>query len=249
MAESPHTRALIDSIREAAGSPGEDLKGAIEKGVEKVIGNLPAAKKALLLEEAAAAFGPAKSDMDSPAPFGPGESERIAALLLGKDKLGESLSPGDISTRLVAALNTVFDSLNRTIRIINSTLLGESGELETIRAIIGSEIGGASSEIPLQEYLDRIQQAFLTAHKAFRAAGESMAGRILAEFDPEKMAALADGKLKFGPMKKAELFDIFAEKFESCRRALESGHLMEEFLREFEKTCRKLYTTDARREP
>ena len=206
-------------------------------------------EKVVLLEQAAAAFAPPKADTAPPEPFSPGESAKLVALLLGKDKLDESLSPGDISTRLAGALNTVFDSLNRTIRIINSTLLGESGELETIRAIIGSEIGGASSGISLQEYLGRIQQAFLVAHKAFQAAGESMAGRILAEFDPESMAALADGKLKFGPMKKAELFDIFAGKFESCKRALESGHLMEEFLREFEKTCQKLYITDVRREP
>jgi hypothetical protein len=249
MAETARVNALIDSIKEAAGIPGGNLRAAIEERVERVLSDLPLQEKMLLLEEAARHFGAPKTGGDVPPAFSPGESARLVALLLGKDKLSPDLSPEDISQRLVNSLNTVFDSLNKTIRIINSTLLGQTGELETIRAIIGSEIGGASVEIPLQEYLDQIQEAFLVAHKAFRAASENVVGRILSEFDPEKMTALAEGKLKFGPMKKAELFDIFTEKFESCKRSLESGHLMEEFLREFEKTCQKLYKTDARREP
>ena len=240
---------LADSIRKAAGMPGRDLRAAIEECVEKELGGIPPQQKVILLEEAARQFGTPKSCGDGTPGFSPEEAGRLLSLLLGKGKTGSDLSPEDIFPKLVAALNTVFDSLNRTIRVINSTLIGEMGELETIRAIIGSEIGGAASGTSLQEYLDRIQEAFLKAHKAFREASESMTGRILAEFDPEKMASLADGKLKFGPMKKAELFDIFAEKFESCKRSLESGRLIEEFMREFEKACQKLYKTDARREP
>lgn len=56
------------------------------------------------------------------------------------------------------------------------------------------------------------------------------------------------GGLRFGPLRKAELYEIYKEKFSQFKGWFESGSFMEELLREFEKTCQRLYNVDQRRE-
>jgi hypothetical protein len=43
--------------------------------------------------------------------------------------------------------------------------------------------------------------------------------------------------LKFGPMKKAEMFDIYEQRYGKIQKWFSSGRFMEDFLREFEKNC------------
>ena len=99
----------------------------------------------------------------------------------------------------------------------------------------------------LQNYLDQIQEAFLVAHKAFQEAAQTKVGEILKELSPDHFEASEGGWLKFGPFRKAELFEIYKEKFQACKSWFESGRFMEELLREFEKTCQKLYNADQRK--
>jgi hypothetical protein len=172
------------------------------------------------------------------------EWTRLAALLLGDRVDAAKLPPGELSEKLAASLNTVFDSLNAIVGGINTMLLGKKEELETIRFIIGSDLGGKKASGSLQEYLDRIQEAFAVAHRAFQEAAERKTGELLDELSPENISSKAEGGLKFGPMRKAELWDIYEERFRMVKKALESGRLRESLLREFERSCQKMYKTE-----
>ena len=99
----------------------------------------------------------------------------------------------------------------------------------------------------LQGYLDKIKEAFLIAHKASSAAAENTIGQVLNQLDPEQSTDIKESYLKFGPLRKAELFQAYQEKFKSCKDAFQSGRLKEQFLREFEKACQKLYSMKTRR--
>ena len=194
-----------------------------------------------LLEKLAHHFKDGSLRTHRPTGLESSEVSRLFSLLLGhKISLGD-LSSGELSEKFAHSLNTIFDSLNQIIGVINNTLLGKQPEMETIRHIIGSDLGGEAKPESLQNYLDQIQEAFLVAHQAFQQAARIKVSEILAELDPERISAQTDGGLKFGPLRKAELFDIYKEKFHSCKSWLESGRLTEGLLREFEKICQKLY--------
>jgi len=165
-------------------------------------------------------------------------------LLLGDRVNVATLPPGELSEKLAGSLNTVFDSLNAIVGGINTTLLGKQEELETIRFIIGSDLGGRKASGSLQEYLDRIQEAFAVAHRAFQEAAGKKTGELLDELSPENISSKAEGGLKFGPMRKAELWDIYEERFRAVKKALESGRLRESLLREFERSCQRMYKTE-----
>ncbi|OGR16565.1 MAG: hypothetical protein A2559_05035 [Deltaproteobacteria bacterium RIFOXYD2_FULL_66_9] len=165
-------------------------------------------------------------------------------MLLGDRVKVASLPPGELSEKLAGSLNTVFDSLNAIVGRINTTLLGQQEELETIRFIIGSDLGGRKSSGSLQEYLDRIQEAFAVAHRGFQEAAEKKTGELLDELSPENISSRAEGGLKFGPMRKAELWDIYEERFRAVKKAHESGRLRESLLREFERSCQRMYKTE-----
>lgn len=159
---------------------------------------------------------------------------------------GESITKVDLSSeehleKLAQSLNTIFNSLNSIIGVIHTTLLGENPETETIRHIIGTGMESPGGTDSLQAHLDQIQKAFLIAHRAYQEATANKLKQILEEMSPEKLSEGMEGSLKFGPLKKAEIFENYKEKHALCKKWLESGRLMEELLRDFEKNCQKLY--------
>jgi len=166
---------------------------------------------------------------------------QLVSLMLGKKMAVADLSPAELSEKVAQALNTVFDTLNQIVEMIQVNLLGRKAEQETIRQIIGSQIGSGSADNSLQNYLDQIREAFLVAHKAFKIAALSVVKDLLAELDPEKIEASSEGRLRFGPLRKAELYEVYKEKFGVCKGWLESGRIMEGFLREFENASQKVY--------
>ena len=89
----------------------------------------------------------------------------------------------------------------------------------------------------LEAYLDQISNAFLTAQQSFKEAAYAKVKQVLAVLDPEQLASELGKGLKFGPMKKAEMFDIYEERYEKIQKWFSSGPFMEDFLREFEKNC------------
>jgi hypothetical protein len=228
---------LTYAIRAIYGADPAAAEERIEKLLEQKFRDVAPPERVALLEDLLRRFPPGASPV--PGTERP-EVRRLLSLVLGDRVLAEDLASPELFDRLAHSLNTVFDSLNRTIGIINTALLGRTVELETIRFIIGSSIEDAGRAESLQGYLDRIQEAFLVAHKAFRQAAESLAGRILAELSPETIATGADLGMKFGPLRKAELYDLYAEKHRTLTAWSESGRMTETFLREFERTCQKL---------
>jgi len=233
---------LADSIRAAYMADPADAAARIERVLEeKLAGASPAERIAVVREiRGKCGFFPPSTN---PPVAGNVSQEwtRLAALLLGDRVNVAKLQPGELSEKLAASLNTVFDSLNAIVGGINTTLLGKKEELETIRFIIGSDLGGSKASGSLQEYLDRIQEAFAVAHRAFQEAAGKKTAELLDELSPGNISSKAEGGLKFGPMRKAELWDIYEERFRTVKKAFESGRLRESLLREFERSCQKMY--------
>ena len=171
------------------------------------------------------------------------------SLLLGRSFSTADLSSAEVVERLARSLNTVFDSLNKTIAVINSNLLGRKGELETIRHIIGSDLEAAGGGQSLQIYIDQIQEAFVVAHRGFQQAALAEVEKILTALDPARLASAEEGFFKFGPFRRAEHFEIYREKYQSVREWFDSGRFKEDLLREFENFCGKEYGKQRREKP
>jgi hypothetical protein len=166
---------------------------------------------------------------------------RLFSLFLG-ERIGTlDLSSAELLDRLARSLNTVFEYLNEIVSVIHSTLLGRRSELETIRQIIGTNLQGEGGGTSLEGYLGQIREAFLTSHLAFQQTARIIVEKILGELDPEHLGDEESGGLKFGPLRKARLFDAYEEKFQKIRQWFGSGRFTEEILREFEKTCQNRY--------
>ena len=64
---------------------------------------------------------------------------------------------------------------------------------------------------------------------------------ILAELEPDRIAASTRGGLRFGSLRKAEQFELYAQKYDAFKKWVDSGRYIEEVLREFEKNCQKIF--------
>lgn len=162
---------------------------------------------------------------------------RICSLLLGRQVAMADLSSTELLEKLAESLNTIFNTLNQLISVINMTFTGEGSAEETIRQVIGFRLEGEGQGRSLETYLGQISNAFLTSQQAFKEAAYAKVKQVLSVLDPEQLAAEAGKGLKFGPLKKAEMFDIYAQRFQKIQKWFNSGRFMEDFLREFEKNC------------
>lgn len=179
-----------------------------------------------------------ESESEATANADAGLMQRLIPLILGKSASG---MPADmLPEKLAQSMNIIFDSLNQLIGLINATL-GTPGEGdETIRHIIGSSLENATSGKSLEEHLSQIKKAFLITQQAFKDASKSVLGNVLTVLDPKQMEPVQTG-LKIGPLKKAESFEIFEEKYMKCRKWYDSNRFMEDLLRQFEKNCQRLF--------
>lgn len=243
MAEMQSINRLAQEIRQAYRSNPAQAHATVQTCLDARLAGLSADEKKAILTSLAAVFD--TSDPKTPAPEVAGDDTghdevvltRLFSLLLGREISTEDLSSRELMERLSTSLNTIFATLNRLILNINATLLpGNTGD-QTIRQVIGSRMEGDEEQITLEAYLGRIDKAFLVSHQAFRQASHTLVRRILKEIDPENIAASAGQGLKFGPLKKAEYFDIYETKFLAVKKWFESGRFMEDLLREFEKNC------------
>jgi hypothetical protein len=147
------------------------------------------------------------------------------------------MAPQELAEKFAGSLNALFDAVNQIVSVINVNLLGQSEELETIRKVIGANIQGETEYAAIKEYLERIRKAFLVSHQAFQHATAVVLDELLTELDPEILAKSPSSGLKFGPMRKADLFEQYEEKHARCKRWLQSGNYKEKLLREFERQC------------
>ena len=161
----------------------------------------------------------------------------VCSLLLGRKVSMDDLSSSELLEKLAESLNTIFNTLNQLISVINMTFTGEGSPEQTIRQVIGFRLEGEGQGRSLETYLDQISNAFLTAQQSFKEAAYAKVKQVLAVLDPEQVAAEVGKGLKFGPMKKAEMFEIYEERYGKIQKWFNSGRFMEDFLREFEKNC------------
>ena len=162
---------------------------------------------------------------------------RVCSLLLGRRVSMDDLSSSELLEKLADSLNTIFNTLNQLISVINMTFTGEGSPEQTIRQVIGFRLEGEGEGRSLEAYLDQISNAFLTAQQSFKETAYAKVKQVLTVLDPEQLASELGKGLKFGPMKKAEMFEIYEERYEKIQKWFSSGRFMEDFLREFEKNC------------
>lgn len=232
---------LADEIRQVYESDRSQAEALIEEYLEERLQAFSPDERLSFLEKLIGQF-----DNGTPGRSGGPDLEeevlsRLFSLLLGREVCQADLSSTELLERLAASLNTIFDTLNQLVSVINATLLGEPTGEETIRQVIGFQVEGEDRSESLESYLGRIRKAFLTTQQAFKKAAHTKVSQVLHELDPERIEATGGGGLKFGALRKAAFFETYEEKFRTCKKWLESGRFTEEFLREFEKNCQELY--------
>lgn len=240
---------LAGEIQTIFRSDPTHAESLIESHLLKRLEELSPGERNQVLEELTRKFtGDAVGSPTAPAVEGR-EISSFCSLLLGRNISSNDLTSAEVAERLAQSLNTVFDSLNKTIAVIHSSLLGRKGELETIRHIIGSDLEGTGDFQSLQDYLDQIREAFLVAHRGFQQAARAEVDKILTALDPAPIADAEVGLFRFGALRKAEQFEIYKEKYEAVRGWVESGRFGEDLLRGFENICGKEYTKHIKEMP
>jgi len=238
MSESISVDHLARDIRQIYSADARHAEERITQYIQDHLRSLSATDKLGMLEKLTAQFGTA-------VPLSTGQTypddqvmTRLFSLVLGDKITSVDLSSADLLQRLAESLNTIFDALNKLVAVIDSTLLGKDRGDETIRQVIGFHLEGQDQTKSLESYLGQINKAFLIAQQASRTAAYRIVGQILQELDPEKISRETEGRLKFGPLRKAELYTVFVQRMEKCRQWYESGRFTQDLQREFEKSCR-----------
>jgi len=238
MAASYELEQLADRIRQIHASDPSGAEKAIQGFLEGSLAGIPKDEKIKVLGELIRNF---ESSVAGEVCMDQVVLTRICSFLLGKKVSKAELSSAELLQRLADSLNTIFDMLNQLVSVINRTFLGERQGVETIRQVIGFHLEGEDNAKSLESFLGQINKAFLSAQEAFKMATEKKVREILVEFDPEQIARASGGRFKLGPMRKAESFELYADKFKTLRKWFDSGRFMEEVLREFENNCQKLF--------
>jgi len=172
------------------------------------------------------------------------EYNKILTMLLGQEILEQKLPPEEMMQQLAAAVNTVFDSVNTLVGGMNATLVGGGNATgdETIRMVIRSSMDANEGIGSLKKFLDQTGEFFAIALKAYKEAAQVKIGEILDELNPDRLEEEFGGKMKFGPLYKAHLYDCYLDKYKTLQNWQRSGLLLEAFMKEFEKNCQNLYS-------
>jgi len=214
----------------------------VEERLKESLGDCSPAERSDYLARLIAAFDQNCVDNASVAHFPSDAYKKLLTMLLGKEILHKQLPPDEMINQLAAAMNTVFDSVNTLVGGINATLMGSTESEETIRVVIRSSLDEDEGIGALKKFLDQTGEFFAIALKAYKEAARVKITEILEELNPDRLEADAGGKMKFGPLHKAHLYDCYLEKFKTLQNWQRSGLLLEAFMKEFEKNCQNLYS-------
>ncbi len=233
---------LANDIREIHASDRLQAEALVETYLEKKMNELSGRERMRLLKELAFIFNREDSDTTSGTNLREEVFSQLFWLLLGRKVSQVDLSSPELLERLAESLNTIFDTLNKLVSVINGSLFGEHAGEETIRKVLCFELEREKEGKSLDSYLGQISKAFLIAQQAFKKAAYTRVREILLEMDPCRIASVSGGGLRLGPLRKAESFEIYEERYNKVKKWFESGRFMEELLREFEKKCQELST-------
>ena len=231
---------LANDIREIHASDRLQAEALVETYLEKQMHELSGRERTRLLKELAFVFNRADSDTSSGTNLREEVFSQLFSLLLGRKDSQVDLSSPELLERLAESLNTIFDTLNKLVSVINGNLFGEHAGEETIRKVLFFELEREKESKSLESYLGQISKAFLIAQQAFKKAAYTRVREILLEMDPRRIASVSGGGLRLGPLRKAESFEIYEERYNKVKKWFESGRFMEELLREFENNCQEL---------
>jgi len=170
------------------------------------------------------------------------EYNKLLTMLLGKEILQKDLPPSELIEQLAAAVNTVFDSVNSLVGGINAVLMSNTDTEETIRVVIRSSLDADEGIGALKKFLDRTGEFFAIALEAYKEAARVKIAEILEELNPDRLDDGSAGKMKFGPLYKAQLYECYQDKFKTLQNWQRSGLLLEAFMKEFEKNCQNFYS-------
>jgi hypothetical protein len=241
MATPPNLDKLADEIRQIFTSDRLQAENLIEQFLENSLGEISPEDKLETIDKLALKFKVNRNLTMENLNLDQEVLTRIFSLLLGRTVSQAELSSDELLQRLADSLNTIFNMLNQLVSVINRAFLGQLDGGETIRQMIGFHLEGDDYTRSLESYLGQITKAFLTAQQAFKYAAEKKMNEILAEMEPDRIAASAHGGLKLGRLRKAKHFELYAEKYKAFKKWVESGRYVEELLREFENNCQQIF--------
>jgi hypothetical protein len=233
---------LTAEIRDTYIADGDNVTERVEQRLREKLVDCSDAQRCAFLDRLITVFrhDPTADDLD-PQMSG-NEFDNLLTMLLGREILEKKLPPEEMIKQLAVAVNTVFDSVNTLIGGINATLMGSAGGEETIRVVIRSSLDTNEGLVALKKFLDQTGEFFAIALQAYKEAAQVKIKEILDELNPERLEEECGGKMKFGPLHKAHLYDCYLEKYKTLQNWQRSGLLLEAFLREFEKNCQNLYS-------
>ncbi len=236
-------KLITDDINRiySSGDEKDNVGNEIEAFLNKKIKDLPLDKRIELIDELIYEYE--TKTVENVADENDLENEvfsKLFSLVLGKKVASADIPSAELMQRLAESLNTIFDTLNKMIGMININLFDEGVDDNTIRHIIGSQLEDENETQPLEDFLGQINKTFLITQQAFKKSAHTIVEQILDELHPVKINDSSRGRLKIGPMRKAENFDVFEEKYNKCKKWFESDRFMEHFIREFEKNCNTL---------
>ena len=239
MSNPSPVQKIVDEIQHIYAADHSNAESGIAMYLEKRLNTLPVDKKIALLKRLAKEFNDYAATGTLPSNTEEEILSRLFSLILGAKTANIDFSSAELLQRLAESLNTIFDKLNQLVGLINSTFHGQTTGEETIRHMIGSHLESEQQLESLDSYLDQINNAFLLTREAFKKAATKTVSTILSELDPDRIAQATESGLKFGPLRKAELFEIYEKKYKICLDWFESGRFLESLLREFEKNCQQ----------
>jgi isoleucyl-tRNA synthetase len=240
MSPSFNHEHVIDKVRQIYHADPETAESSIEQYLVDALASFSANEQIKMVEKMAEFFKTSDVDETMEAEIEDEVFSKVFLLLLGKKITYNDLSHRQTLNRLADSLNTIFNCMNQLVEVINQHLYRKYPGDETIRHVIGTEIiGEKNQEKPLETYLGQIKTAFLVAQEAFRKSVQMIMARVLDELNPENIAHESRGSFRLGPLRKAESFEIYENKFEQVKKWFNSNRFTEDFLREFEKACEK----------
>jgi hypothetical protein len=240
MADRIQYEKLAARIQKIFQEYGEQSVLPVEDYLKTELASLDVPDKMKVLERLIEGFdiaGPA--DRPSSIPIDDHVLARVIKLLLGRDISPADFNSDELLESLANSINTVFESLNQLISVINTTLVGHQDSDQTIRQVIGYHLEGSPNTRSLESYIGQIGTAFFQSQEASKKAAHAKVMEILEELSPERIKKEA-GISKLSPLRKSRYYEVYEEKFEKFETWFESGRFMESFLREFEKNCQKI---------